>query len=392
MTAPFSILSRYLFMEMLPPFFINMAFFSFIFLMKQILDITDMIVNHHVGLGVVCLLLMYAMPYFLQYVIPMSVMMAVLITFLRMSGDNEIMALKAGGMRIYRLIPPVIGFSAAAMVLTGFMTIFGVPMGAEQSKSLLFKVVSANLSVSLKERTFNDSFKNVMMYINRIDPKTGALNQVLIQDERTKGIRNTVIAREGRIFGDPEKMAYQMRLFDGMITQMNLSDRSSQSIHFSAYDILLNLEDAFPNQGSIKKSPDEMRVSELKAHLKTLGEGSSAGSGAAIKYYRKFSIPVACLVMGILAMTLGVQPRQAGKTMAMGLGLFFFLLYYMLLSAGTALSENGYCPPMMGMWMPDIIIGGIGILFLVRCAREKTVSLDWLGPFLMDRVWRRRKK
>jgi lipopolysaccharide export system permease protein len=44
--------------------------------MKQILDITDMIVNHKVGIGPVCLLLIYTMPYFLQYVIPMSVMMA----------------------------------------------------------------------------------------------------------------------------------------------------------------------------------------------------------------------------------------------------------------------------------------------------------------------------
>ena len=114
---------------MLPPFFINLAFFSFIFVMKQILDITDMVVNHKVGLGAVCLLLLYMMPYFLQYIIPMSIMMAVLMAFFRLSSDNEIMALKAGGVSIYRLLTPVMAFSLLGTVLTGYMTIYGVPQG-----------------------------------------------------------------------------------------------------------------------------------------------------------------------------------------------------------------------------------------------------------------------
>ncbi|WP_054690038.1 LptF/LptG family permease [Desulfosarcina cetonica] len=205
MIRPFSILSRYLFLEMLPPFFINLAFFSFIFLMKQILDITDMIVNHRVGVGPVFLLLIYTMPYFLQYVIPMSVMMAVLLTLLRMSSDNEIMALKAGGVSIYRLLPPILAFSLMGTVVTGFMTIAGVPVGAERFKTLLFDVATANLNVSLKERTFNDNFKDVMIYVNRIDPKTRELHQVLIEDGRTADVNNTVVARVGKLFGDPQK-------------------------------------------------------------------------------------------------------------------------------------------------------------------------------------------
>ncbi|MEJ2476717.1 MAG: LptF/LptG family permease, partial [Desulfobacterales bacterium] len=78
--------------------------------MKQILESTDMIVNHKVGIVPVFLLLAYTMPYFLQYIVPMSIMMGVLLTFLRMSSDNEIIALKAGGMSIYAMLPPVVLF------------------------------------------------------------------------------------------------------------------------------------------------------------------------------------------------------------------------------------------------------------------------------------------
>ena len=95
---------------MIPPFVINLLFFNFIFLLTKILDITNMIVNYRISLFDVLLLLIYSMPHFLEFVIPMSVMMTILLTFFRMSSDNEIVALKAGGMSIYKLLPPVLLF------------------------------------------------------------------------------------------------------------------------------------------------------------------------------------------------------------------------------------------------------------------------------------------
>ena len=102
-----TIINRYIFKELWSPFGISMAFFSFVFIMAELPEITDYVVNYQIGLKTVLLLLTYAMPYFLQFVIPMSVMISVLLTFLRMSADMEIVALKAGGVSIYRLLPAV---------------------------------------------------------------------------------------------------------------------------------------------------------------------------------------------------------------------------------------------------------------------------------------------
>ena len=102
-----SIINRYMLREMMPPFFITLVFFTFIFLMSSLLEITNLVVNYRIGLSSVFLLLAYSMPFFLEFIIPMSVMMAILLTLLRMSGDNEIIALKAGGVSIYSLLPPV---------------------------------------------------------------------------------------------------------------------------------------------------------------------------------------------------------------------------------------------------------------------------------------------
>lgn len=378
---------------MLPPFFINLAFFSFIFLMKQILDITDMIVNHKVGIGPVCLLLVYMMPYFLQYVIPMSVMMAVLMTFLRLSGDNEIMALKAGGVSVYRLLTPVVAFSLLGTLLTGYMTLSGVPHGTSRFKTLLFNVATSNLNVGLKARTFNDSFDNIMLYVNKIDPHSGELRNVFIEDHRNEGVNNTVVARIGKIVGDPASMIYHLRLYEGTINQVDIKDRSSHIIYFETYDIRLDIKAAMTNPGIGKKGPQEMTSDELKAYMNQVkGKNNERYLSASLQLQKKYAIPVACIAMGLLALPLGVQARNAKKAFGIGLGLFFFLLYYMLMSIGTAFGENGRYPPVVGMWVPNFVLGGFGIYLLIRSAREKEMTFKWLDPMMARMIkWVGRK-
>ncbi|MFV9646691.1 MAG: LptF/LptG family permease, partial [Desulfobacterales bacterium] len=212
-----SIINRYLFKEMIPPFVINVLFFTFVFLLTKILDIINLIVNYKIGLSAVFLMLIYSVPHFLEFVIPISIMMSVLLTFLRLSADNEIVALKAGGVSRYGLLPPVFLFCLMGCLLTGFMTIYGVPWGRLSFKTLTYDVVASNVDIGLKERTFNDSFKDVMIYVNKIDLRNKALINVFIEDQRDKNIVSTVIAPTGKLFSEPDKLAFHLRLYNGTI-------------------------------------------------------------------------------------------------------------------------------------------------------------------------------
>jgi len=111
-------------------------------------------------------------------------MMAVLLTFLRMSSDNEIIALKTGGMSIYGLLPPAIVFCCLGWGLTAFMSMFGAPWGKTSFQHLIYDVAASNVNVGLKERTFNDSFDGVMLYAHKIDLKKNTLRDVFIEDQR----------------------------------------------------------------------------------------------------------------------------------------------------------------------------------------------------------------
>ena len=122
-----SIIHRYVLKEMLAPFSINVLVFTFLFLMTELIKITNWIVNYNLSIFSVLTLIFFSMPWFLMFIIPMSVMLAVVLTFLRMSADNEIVALKSCGLSVYGLLPPVLIFSLAGFLVTLFMTLYGVP-------------------------------------------------------------------------------------------------------------------------------------------------------------------------------------------------------------------------------------------------------------------------
>jgi lipopolysaccharide export system permease protein len=376
-----SIVNRYLFKEMIPPFLINMVFFTFLFLMAKILFITNLVVNHNIGLSRVILMLFLFIPYFLVFVIPMSVMMAVLLTFLRLSSDNELTALKTGGVSLYGLLPPVIIFCLIGCVLTLTMSVYGMPWGRASIKRLTMEVAASNLELGLRERTFNNNFKDVMLYVTEVDMKKGELRDVFVEDKRSESIVSTIVAPRGILFFEKERLIFRLRLFDGKINQVSVKNKSVNSIGFETYDINLDLKSAYSDikeKGGIKDEK-EMSFPELRDYLSRAENKNPRYFKALIELHQKISIPFACFVLGILAVSLGAQLKSARRSFGLGLGLIFFLFYYLLLSIGYVFKSSGWYPPFVGMWVPNIVTGGIGLFLLVKTASERPVFslLDW---------------
>jgi len=357
------------------PFVINLVFFTFVFLMTKILDITNLIVNYKISMFSVLFILLYSVPRFLSFVIPMSVMMAVLLTFIRLSNDKELVALKAGGVSLYGLMPPVLVFCVIGVVLSCLITVYGIPWGTVSMKELTLQVAASHADAGLKERTFNDSFKDVMLYINKIDLKKKILKDVFIEDKRSQNIVSTVMAPKGRMFAEPDKLVFHLKLYQGTINQVNLENRSAHSINFDSYDVNLDVKKTLTASKDGPKDEDEMSFGDLKRYLKTFSQQNEQYYTALIELHKKFSIPFACLALGILAVPLGIQSESAKRSTGLGLGMVFFLIYYIMLSAGSVLGETGVYPPMVGMWVPNIFLGGLGLFLLIRTANDRSIKI-----------------
>lgn len=369
------IINRYIFGEILSPFFISLFFLTFVFLMTRIPEITNMVVNYNADLSAILLMVGYTLPRFLEFTLPMSVMIAILLTFMRMSGENEIVALKGAGTSLYKLLPPVLVFCLMGTLLTMWVTVVGVSWGKLSMKEKSVELARTSIDLALQERQFNSQLKDIMIYVSHVNMKTKELKDVFIEDRRAKGVTSISTAPSGKLIRQENESIYTIRLYKGMINQVNSDDNSVSTIQFGHYDINIDLAAMHKGEKTIRKDFDELSLAELRHMIRKGIPDKVRMSEALMVFHEKFSIPFACLSLGLLAFPLGIQSMSLRRSSGFSMGIFFFLLYYFLLAAGWSAGETGHYPPFIGMWMPNLVMGGAGIFLLWRNAKEKPVRL-----------------
>ncbi|MGM0418897.1 MAG: LptF/LptG family permease [Thermodesulfobacteriota bacterium] len=373
------ILDKYIFKELIPPFLVSLVFFSFIFLLSRILDIADMLVNYNVSLISVAKLVLYSLSFFLQYTIPMSVMMAVLFVFIELTGSNEILALKSGGVSVLRLLPSVLIFCIIGTLLSGFMTFYGLPWGKYSFKKEAYKIAESNISVSFKEKTFIDSFEGFALYINEVEENK--IKDVFIEDRSTGEAPVTITAPRGELV--QQASGYVMDLYNGFIVQIDDSENSVHKTNFGKYSFMLEIPDSKKPGSLDSKDEDEMYFSELVNHIKSYEKKSSGYYSALMQMHEKFSLPAASIFLGIIAFSLGLKNKSGKKSSAVIYGLGLFAFYYIILALGLSLGESKpeIYPPAAAMWIPNIIMFIIGICFLYLAVKEKNLSFNMFRGF-----------
>ncbi len=332
--------------------------------MASILDITELIVNYRTTLITVSSLILYSMPSFLIFVIPISVTMSVLLNFLKMSSENEITALKASGVDIYNFLIPVFIFCSIGVLVTFITITYLQPSGRMAFVKTASSLIAKNMELGIKERCFNDNFDGIVVYASRVDIKNKSIKDIFIEDKRTDGGVNTVLAPKGKILPASEKNVFYLRLFNGVINQTNIKSRTAHSIYFDKYDIKLDIKKKSDESLNRRKNERDMKLKELVDFIKAHKKKGERYFLASIELNKKFSIPFACLVLGMVAMPLGIKSKFSKRSFGTVAGLFLFLFYYLILSAGVISAETGRIPAAAGVWFPNILMLIIGFYLL----------------------------
>ena len=367
------------------PLGVNLLFFTFLFLMGKMLKITKLIINYQVDAGFIGLLLFYSIPHFLVFVLPISLMLSILLAFMRMAADNEIVALKSAGVSLYRMMLPALLIILLGAAATLILTVYGMPQSKLAVKRLTYEALAVHANVGLKARTFNNRFEKVTLYVNAIDTQTMQLTDVFIEDRRNPDAVNTIVAPAGQLIRVPDRRAVRVRLYDGLINQVKHGEHAARTLYFATYDIEFNMKQAAKLARYKRKDEDEMSLKELDAHIRGVHADPEDYREALLEYHMKFSIPAACLALGLLAIPLGVELRSSRKSAGLSMGMAVFVMYYVLMSAGRSLGEVGMVVPALGLWFPNVLFGAAGVVMLVRSAQEK--SLYWMdGLRVVSRV------
>jgi lipopolysaccharide export system permease protein len=186
-------------------------------------------------------------------------------------------------------------------------------------------------------------------------------------------MRTTIIAQKGRMVLQPDKHIVLFKLMNGTIHQVDVNQGSANAIKFGVYNLRLDLASKAKLVSHGAKDEEEMNLGELRQYLKNAKNKDAQYYLTLMEWHKKFSLPSACIMLAILGVPLGIQVRVSKRSFGIGLGLGFFLLYYLMLSAGWVFGEAGVYPPVIGMWAPNIVTLVIGLILLNRAAKEKTM-------------------
>jgi len=374
--AMLSTLYRYLTRELLTPFLLGLFIFTGLLLVGRMLKLVDMVVSKGVPVSELLLLILYLLPNFAVITIPMALLLGILLAFSRLSADSEIIAIKASGISLYRLLPPVAVIAVIAYALTAYTAIYALPKGNVAFKNLLYQVIQRRLNLNLKEQTFNNSIPGLLIYIDKKDEKTRQLSGIMIQDERNPKEVSTIFATSGSLGMDENTRKIHLLLSDGSIHQSSAKG-SYRRLEFKEYELTVDISQTIK---AYEKNELDMSLDELRGNLRTGGFSKKVTLDMGLEVHRRFTLPFACFIFAIVAMPLGVYNRRAGKAAGFSLSIVTLLLFYVVQSIGRTLGEKELLPLPLAAWLPNIIFLSLGIYLFVKAAREESIGLiTWIG-------------
>ncbi|MCL2761295.1 MAG: LPS export ABC transporter permease LptF [Desulfuromonadales bacterium] len=370
------ILYRYIAKEIIWPFILGLVTFTSVLLMGRMLKIADLVVSKGVPVKEVLLLIIYLLPYFLMVTIPMSLLLAILLAFSRLSADSEITVMKAGGISLFKLLPPVMLIAIITYIFTTIISVYALPMGDVAFKNLLHNVIQNRLTMEVKEQVFNDIIPGVIIYVDHYNNKTRELSGILIQDERNPNSISTIFADKGQLTASNETKEVNLSLSNGSIHQLK-PNGAYQILGFQQYDLNVDLKKAMK---SFEKNELDMSMSELRSNLKTGGFSKKLTIDMGLEVYRRIAIPFVCFIFAIIAMPLGIHNQRSGKAAGFSLSIFVILVYYIVQTLFYSFGEREIIHPALAIWAPNIIFMIVGCYLFYLATAEKKIPM--LGTIL----------
>ncbi len=133
-------------------------------------------------------------------------------------------------------------------------------------------------------------------------------------------------------------------------------------------------------------------MGELKAKIEKMKKNGEDTTSQEVQLHKRYAIPFACIVFGLIGVPLGIQPRRSGRSHGFVFGILVILAYYMSLTGAEQFALKKSIPPLLAGWAPNLLFGCLGVYLLVKAAKEKPFKPVLLMNEALDLIqqkWRR---
>lgn len=410
----------------------------------------DRLVGKGLDSWVIVKLVVYNLSWMVVLVVPMASLVATLMAFGNLSQNNEVTIMKSSGISLYKMMfAPFLASIVVAYLLFQFNNDV-LPDANHQAKILMSDISNTKPTLSLEPGFFSQEVDNYAILVRTIDQNSNWLYQITLYDYSNSAKVNVVTADSGKIYFSKDQTKLIMDLYNGEIHESDVQNTTMyRKLEFEKHLITMNGDQfSLQQSNSVSRGERELSVTDMQIITDSLRKQLSKnqislqketdkiffndtttiknvenrlGKNPQLIYmravdklrsnksiilsnfnrveadyrniekyeveiYKKYALPVACIVFVLIGAPLGIMVRKGGFGVAAGISLFFFLIYWAFLIGGEKLAERGYFSPFIGMWAANIVLGITGILLTIKTNKEaKTISFNFLLKLIPKR-------
>lgn len=337
-------------------FCLSLIALNFLLMMEKILRLSRILSGIGASIRDLGILIFYIQPSLMVLTIPMSLLLSTLLTYGRMNADNELIVLRAAGLSFPAISRPVFYLGLSVFSLSLFISFYLGPLSSERLRDSLSKIIIERAPQSIEAGVFNTSFKNLVILV-REKPSLETMRGIFIYDSRNRKEPRVLVARDGTIKADKD-LNVSMFIRDGYIHISNQKAESTE-IYFDRYNISLNVSAEGPSRKNSELKPLEL----LKV---AKGKDREERINLILEFHRRLTLPSLCLILAFLGPPLSLLSGKSGRLGGLTIGITLFAVFYIIMVYGENLARSGMVHPVIGSWLPVILIGVISLIAYVR--------------------------
>lgn len=350
--VPFpNIIDRYVFRTFLGTFVLTVLSGVSIYVVADLTGKADEVFQNQVPPSVLFSYYKYSSLQIFYEISPILVLVATLITFSLLSKSNEVTALKALGVSLYRLALPALVLAAGVSVFTMFLESKVLPAANQRVAQLNDRIRGRETSRTYRRADRQWLFGQDRYIYNYIhyDPDAQSLQrlQVFEFDEQHRLTRRLVADRA--VYSGEGRWRFEngwFRTFDG--AEVTSYERFPG-------EVIARFPEGPEYFVSEIRPPDQMGYSELERYIEDVEASGQSVSELRVQLLNKVAYPLISLVMALVALPFAFRLGRQGALYGVGLSIVLGMIFLAIFAFFTTLGEAGLLPPAAAVWSPNVV-------------------------------------
>ncbi len=331
------------------PFFLSIISILSILLLGKMVPLVEFFVRSGASFYDLVKTFLLFMPVVMQFAIPISALFAMLIAFIRLTKDGEVIGLMAIGLRPERILYPVLLISGVIFFASLFISLHVLPLSKREAREFLKEVGQKSLSKGIVEGRFVELSRGLIFFTNKNRHNGKRLKGIFLWDARDEHSPLTVYAQKGSISSlGSDGLVLQLK--NGVITQKDSASNKETLLLFKQYLLSIGV-----NNDNLRLTRGEMTIKGLKNMMRQPQLSPSKKRRYLSEMIRRFCLPFGAFLLCLSGAVIGIFFGKRGISQGIALGIIVFMAYYLLNTLCKNIFEAGNFPSSSILYIPNIL-------------------------------------